>query len=100
MGFARAELGQSSVDLALFVVAHELFHTLGANDEYDAEGRALIPIGLVEPERVPLYPERFADVMTRNLVLGPGSIRPTRSPRGVGLETARELGWSNSAPSK
>lgn len=102
VGFARVELGQSSVDLALFVVAHELFHTLGANDKYDAEGRVLIPVGLVEPERVPLYPQRFADVMTRNLVLGPGSERPpdTLAELGVGPETARELAWPSSAPSK
>lgn len=102
VGFARIELGKASIDLALFVVAHELFHTLGANDKYDASGHALIPVGLVEPARVPLYPQRFADVMTRNLVLGPGAERPpdTLAELGVGQETAREIGWASSAPSK
>ena len=35
-----------SADFALVVVAHELFHTLGAEDKYDAQGRALVPLGL------------------------------------------------------
>ncbi len=102
VGVARIELDSTTVDLALFVVTHELFHTLGANDEYDANGRALIPGGLVEPDRVPLYPQRFAEVMTRNLVLAPGNERPPDSlaELGVGGVTAREIGWSSSAPSK
>ena len=102
VGVARIELDASTVDLALFVVTHELFHTLGANDEYDANGRALIPGGLVEPTLVPLYPQRFAEVMTRNLVIGPGTERPPDSltQLGVGSVTAREIGWSSSVPSK
>jgi hypothetical protein len=102
VGVARIELDSTTVDLALFVVTHELFHTLGANDEYDANGRALIPAGLVEPDRVPLYPQRFAEVMTRNLVIAPGNERPPDSlaELGVGSVTAREIGWSSSTPSK
>ena len=102
VGVARIELTPNSVDLALFVVTHELFHTLGASDKYDADGRALIPEGLVEPQRVPLYPQRFAEVMTRNLVLAPGSERPpeTLAELGVGASTAHEVGWSSSKPLK
>ena len=102
VGVARVELAASSVDLALFVVTHELFHTLGASDKYDGDGRALIPAGLVEPQRVPLYPQRYAEVMTRNLVLSAGSERPPDSlaELGVGALTARELGWSGSEPPK
>jgi hypothetical protein len=98
VGVARIELSASTVDLALFVVSHELFHTLGASDKYDANGRALIPDGLVEAERVPLYPQRYAEVMTRNLVIAAGSERPPDSlaELGVGSLTARELGWSGS----
>jgi len=102
VGVARIELGPSTVDLALFVVTHELFHTLGASDKYDANGRALIPDGLVEAERVPLYPQRYAEVMTRNLVIAAGSERPPDSlaELGVGTLTAHELGWSGSEPPK
>jgi hypothetical protein len=102
VGFARVDLDYSMRDLALFVVTHEFFHTLGASDKYDASGRALIPDGLVEPERVPLYPQRYAEVMTRNLVLGVGSERPPESlaELGVGVGTANEIGWSSSEPQK
>jgi hypothetical protein len=102
VGVARIELRASTVDLALFVVSHELFHTLGASDKYDANGRATIPDGLVEPERVPLFPQRYAEVMTRNLVIAAGSERPPDSlaELGVGALTARELGWSGSEPPK
>ena len=102
VGVARIELGASTLDLALFVVTHEFFHTLGATDKYDEQGRALIPSGLVEPERVPIYPQRFAEVMTRNLVIAPGHERPPESlaELGVGNDTAREIGWLSSAPSK
>ena len=98
VGVARIELAASSVDLALFVVTHELFHTLGASDKYDANGQTSIPDGLVEADRVPLYPQRYAEVMTRNLVLAPGSERPPDSlaELGVGTLTASELGWSGS----
>jgi hypothetical protein len=102
IGVARIELEPSTVALALFVVAHELFHTLGASDKYDDQGHAQIPAGLVEPTRVPLYPQRFAEVMTRNLVLAPGNERPPDSlaELGVGIETAREIGWLSTEPSK
>jgi len=96
VGLAKVELDISSVDLALFVTSHEFLHTLGASDKYDAKGRALVPSGLVEPDRVPRYPQRFAEVMARNLVLGPSSERPPESiaELGVGSVTAREIGWA------
>ena len=102
VGVARIDLDATVVDLALFVVTHEFLHTLGASDKYDATGRALIPDGLVEPGRVPLYPQRYAEVMTRNLVLAPGRERPpdSLSELGVGVETASEIGWLSSDRSK
>ncbi|HTA88034.1 MAG TPA: hypothetical protein VK745_00610 [Polyangiaceae bacterium] len=100
VGVARVELDVSSVDLALFVVSHEFLHTLGASDKYDATGNALVPDGLVEPDRVPRYPQRYAEVMARNLVLGPGNERPPESiaELGVGIATAREINWAAQLP--
>jgi hypothetical protein len=97
VGVAKAELDESTIDLALFVVTHEFFHTLGASDKYDASGRALVPSGLVEPNRVPLYPQRYAEVMARNVPLSETDERPPDSlaELGVGLETAREIGWAH-----
>ncbi len=96
VGVARVELDTGSVDLSLFVVAHELLHTLGASDKYDATGHALIPDGLVEPNRVPLLPQRYVEVMARNRVVAPGveDTPDSLSQLGVGVATAREIGWA------
>jgi len=95
VGVAQAALGPSSVDFALFVAAHELFHTLGATDKYDSVGRALFPQGFAEPTRVPLFPQVGAEVMSRNVPLNAEAERApdTLSELVVGDVTARELGW-------
>ena len=46
------------------VIAHEILHTLGASDKYDLATLApLYPGGYAEPERDPLYPQSFAEIM-------------------------------------
>jgi hypothetical protein len=95
VGIALAELDETTIDLALFVSAHELFHTLGASDKYDASGRTVVPDGLAEPERVPLLPQRYAELMSRNRPVAPGQERrpESLSELWVGHKTAREIGW-------
>jgi hypothetical protein len=95
VGVARADIDASMLDFALFVAAHELFHTLGASDKYDATGHATFPGGFAEPERIPLYPQRGAELMARNLPLSPTSERPpeTLDELWVGDATATEIGW-------
>ena len=95
IGIVEVELDEDMADFALFVAAHELLHTLGATDKYDAHGRAVVPAGLAEPERIPLYPQRFAEVMARNVPLGPTTERApsTLDELRVGEATAREIGW-------
>jgi hypothetical protein len=99
VGVVEVELDASMADFALFVAAHELFHTLGASDKYDAKGRTLIPGGLAEPLRVPLWPQSFAEVMARNRPVAPGIESPPESLEelAVGPATAREIGWSQGA---
>jgi hypothetical protein len=94
-GSVEVEFSQQMVDFALFVVAHELLHTLGATDKYDSTGKTLIPAGLAEPFLVPLFPQRKAEIMARNRVLSPGRERPpdTLDELGVGPVTAGELSW-------
>jgi hypothetical protein len=96
VGSVEVELDESMVDFALFVATHELFHTLGATDKYDAVGRARVPDGLAEPDRVPRFPQRFAEVMARNVPLSPSEERPpdALSELAVGPVTAREIGWT------
>lgn len=98
VGSVEVELDASMVDFALFVATHELFHTLGASDKYDAVGRARVPDGLPAPQQVPLYPQLSAEVMARNVALGPNTGRPpeTLAELSVGAATAREIGWLRS----
>jgi hypothetical protein len=96
VGLALAELDADTVDTALFVAAHELFHTLGANDRYGPDGRALVPFGLAEPSLEPLYPQRYAEIMARNRPLSPTTEARPKSldELRVGEATAREIGWA------
>jgi hypothetical protein len=95
VGVALAELDETTIPLTLFVAAHELFHTLGANDRYDAIGRTVVPDGLAEPDRVPLFPQRYAELMARNRPVAPDREVPPESldELWVGATTAREIGW-------
>ncbi len=95
IGIVAVELDEGMVDLALAVIAHETFHTLGATDKYDPGGHATIPAGLADPTSVPLYPQLRGDVMARGRVISPGSeqIVERLDDLGVGPETAREIGW-------
>jgi hypothetical protein len=46
------------------IIAHEFLHTLGASDKYSPfDGQPIGPDGLGEPERQPLYPQRYAEIM-------------------------------------
>ncbi len=46
------------------IIAHEFLHTLGATDKYrPGDGQPLAPDGLAEPQREPLYPQRYAEIM-------------------------------------
>jgi hypothetical protein len=89
------ELSDDSVDFGLFVVTHELFHLLGAGDRYAADGSTIIPDGLGEPDREPLYPQASAEVMARGRVLEPGQEVPPGNldELRVGARTAAEIGW-------
>jgi hypothetical protein len=79
------------------VIAHELLHTLGATDKYDPNtGLPAAPHGFAEPDRQPLYPQRFAELMGGRIPISaaqaevPGSLRQVM----VGPATAAEIGWA------
>jgi hypothetical protein len=95
VGIVEVQLDATMVDFALFVAAHELFHTLGATDKYDASGRTLEPDGLAEPDRVPRYPQRYAELMARSVPVSATTERPPDSldELRVGPATALEIGW-------
>lgn len=91
--FAEAHMaGSNSV-----IMAHELLHTLGATDKYDAAKHNLprFPEGFAEPQRDPLYPQEFAELMGGRIPTSPHAAHIPESLDEViiGLVTATEIGW-------
>ncbi len=75
------------------VIAHELLHTLGATDKYDADGRPIYPHGYADPDLPLLLPRRQAEIMAGRLVDSAGRIV---MPAGlddcvIGALTAHEI---------
>ncbi|MDW8280458.1 MAG: hypothetical protein RMK29_02020 [Myxococcales bacterium] len=95
IGVVRAALDDTNLDQALLAMAHELLHCLGAMDKYDDAGHAIVPDGLAEPDRVPLYPQRYAEVMVGEVPMKPdeGRLVETLAEVRVGPTTAQEIGW-------
>ncbi len=77
------------------VIAHELLHTVGATDKYDAVGNPIPPDGLAEPNRNPAYPQRRAEIMAGKVALSASHSRMAYSLKQcvIGEKTAHEIGW-------
>lgn len=78
------------------VIAHELLHTVGATDKYDpANDAPRFPDGYGDPKQVPLYPQRYAELMAGRRMLTPGSWEQPTSLDDVviGGATALEIRW-------
>ena len=80
----------------LATIAHEIGHTLGADDTYDPDtSRAIHPEGFVEPFSKPLFPQNFAELMavdvpiSRTREMEVSSLKQIR----VGHQAASEMGW-------
>ncbi len=93
-GIVNAYTGRRYTGRNNVIIAHELLHTLGASDKYDlATGQPLEPHGLAEPERRPLYPQRYAEIMGGRIALADDD---AVIPQGlnfavIGPETAAEI---------
>jgi hypothetical protein len=77
-----------------FIIAHEFLHTLGATDKYsDIDGQPIGPEGLGEPDRQPLYPQRYAEVMGGRIALAKDDSMIPQSLKYavIGSLTAREI---------
>lgn len=80
----------------LVVIAHEMLHTVGATDKYDlSTGQPVYPHGYAEPDKVPLYPQRYAELMGGRI---PENANESDIPRSlkevrIGPESAKEINW-------
>ncbi len=78
------------------VIAHELLHTVGASDKYDAvSNQPLFPAGYADPEQRPRYPQRRAEIMAGRMATSAASFRDAQRLKEVviGEATAREIKW-------
>jgi hypothetical protein len=78
------------------VIAHELLHTLGATDKYQAVDNApRFPEGFGDPQQVPLFPQRYAELMAGRRMLSADRWQQAESLDEVviGPATAREIRW-------
>lgn len=80
------------------IIAHELFHTIGATDKYDlTTDQPIYPDGFAEPNLDSIYPQSFAEIMGGKTPL---SATKSETPETlnnvvVGTKTAREIKWTN-----
>ncbi len=96
VGVAHVFASRNQESVNSVVVAHELLHTFGATDKYDpATNLPVYPHGFAEPERQPLFPQRFAEIMGGRVPVSPQSaeIPPGLGSTLVGATTAREIAW-------
>lgn len=82
------------------VITHELLHTVGARDKYDADNRAVFPMGYADPEQSPLYPQSQAEIMVGRIPLSETETRMAENLDEcvIGEETAREINWLRDEP--
>lgn len=94
VGLVNAFAGRRHAGVNNVIIAHEFLHTLGATDKYEAaDGSPMFPDGYAEPERHPLWPQRFAEVMGGRIALTESDAVIPKSLAYVviGAETAREI---------
>jgi hypothetical protein len=80
------------------IIAHELLHTLGATDKYRADDDApRFPEGYGDPQQLPLYPQRYAELMAGRRMLSAHRWQQAESLDEVviGSATALEIRWVN-----
>jgi hypothetical protein len=82
------------------VIAHELLHTVGASDKYVPGNDApRFPDGYGDPQQVPLYPQRTAELMAGRRMLSASQWQQADSLDEVvlGPATALEIRWRQHA---
>lgn len=96
VGVVHAYASKTLAEQNNVIITHELLHLFGASDKYDlATNQPLYPIGYAEPDKEPLHPQEFAELMGGRVPRSPDEADIPRHLRGVvvGEATAREIRW-------
>lgn len=96
LGVVNAFAAEKMTPANAVIITHEILHTLGATDKYDIRsGLPIFPVGYVEVDRDPRFPQEFAEIMAGKIPLSPTK---AAIPRGlhqvvIGQQTAHEISW-------
>ncbi len=95
LGIVHAYASSDQAKQNNIVIAHELLHTVGASDKYDAYGNPQLPDGLGEPNLSPLYPQKRAEIMAGTVASSETTSKMAHSLKScvIGEKTAQEIGW-------
>ena len=78
------------------IITHELLHIFGASDKYSDGGLPVYPDGYAEPDKIPRYPQNFAEIMGGRIPVNENqAIIPDDLSRSlIGPGTAEEINWN------
>ncbi|HEY5602716.1 MAG TPA: hypothetical protein VIM41_06375, partial [Gammaproteobacteria bacterium] len=96
IGVVNAYAGKKLEHKNNIVLVHEFLHTVGATDKYDLQtGAPLYPDGIVEPDKQPLYPQSYAEIMAGVIPVADGTwLMPDKlDDTIIGRKTAFEINW-------
>ena len=94
VGIVNAYAGKRQAGTNNVVIAHEFLHTLGATDKYDpANGMPDFPLGFAEPDKLPRFPQRFAEIMGGRIAISATDAMVPKNLKFVtiGARTAEEI---------
>jgi hypothetical protein len=98
IGVVNAYASRTMAQRNNVVIAHEFLHTVGASDKYNPSNKQpLYPDGYAEPDRIPLYPQRKAEIMGCRIPLSDhDAVMPDSVLKAsIGHKTAQEINWFN-----
>lgn len=95
IGLVNAFASRSAQSQNNIVIAHELLHTVGATDKYEHLGSPVYPVGYANPDRQPLFPQRYAEIMAGRIPVSHQRSYMAESLKSVLINpyTAREINW-------
>jgi len=96
IGVVNAFASEAQRDQNKVIITHELLHTLGATDKYLENGMPRYPDGFAEPDKDPLYPQEYAEIMAGRFATSEdqAEIPHSLDQCEIGPATAHEINWN------